>query len=363
MAVTAGGQKSSLRDYPGYRIQVVSQLYQFAQLHGEWDELAVNCGASGFFNRYIFIRQNWERHRSDPGKRLNIVIVYEGDKPVLAAPMFVEQDRFATGVLYWLDAKVPGYSDLLVADPENHLPLEIFWKYLQAVPRIRKFKANYLLPDSPLLRLFEKYSPAVIASGKAYSCDLSNQDEGNGGGFASSGTRKRVRYLLRKLEDIGPVAFEVVSAPEVLVDEIAWIFAQKREWVIRRYGAPNWLSPPETETYYKVIGRELTARGEAKAYKLTCGIHRVACALCFESDGKIFFSKTAFDPAWGRYSPGWLLVQYVLLDAEERSLNHVDFMIGQDAWKERCSTHQTDLYSVRFKLNPLRAWWQRSGMT
>ena len=135
-----------------------------------------------------------------------------------------------------------------------------------------------------------------------------------------------------------------------LEEEIAWIFAIKREWVLERLGRPNWLSPPETAAWFNSTAVELSGNTQAFVLRLSCDNARVAAVLVYRYRATLFASKIAYDPSWERYSPGWLLNMDLIRLAFGQGFDHIDFMLGEDPWKKRLANQACDIRKYRLPL-------------
>ena len=79
---------------------------------------------------------------------------------------------------------------------------------------------------------------------------------------------------------------------------------------------------------------------------------QIGILLLLERDGTIFLSKIAHNPAWSRYSPGWLLILEAVKFSIGRKAKAIDFMIGHGAWKDRLSDRSRSVFKSRVDLSP-----------
>jgi CelD/BcsL family acetyltransferase involved in cellulose biosynthesis len=67
----------------------------------------------------------------------------------------------------------------------------------------------------------------------------------------------------------------------------------------------------------------------------------------FEYGGRITWYKPAFDVAYADYSPGEVLMKYLLEYALQRKVAELDFTIGAEPYKYRYANHTGANYAVR----------------
>jgi len=92
--------------------------------------------------------------------------------------------------------------------------------------------------------------------------------------------------------------------------------------------------------FYNEIARALERLGYLSIFFLALDDRLIAGNICITSGGKLFALRCAFDPAFGSYSPGQILINWVLRDCVARQLSEFDFM-GDDYEYKRHWTSQT----------------------
>lgn len=68
---------------------------------------------------------------------------------------------------------------------------------------------------------------------------------------------------------------------------------------------------------------------------LEIGGQRAAAYYCFNYQNKILVYNSGFDPDFGEFSPGWVLLGYLLKWANENRISEFDFMRGNEDYKYR----------------------------
>lgn len=335
-----------------YSLRVLRNIDDLHALKEAWNRLARRCGAKTFFSGHVFAENSWERHRGDFATRLHVIVVEREGELQLVMPLGRKWDWSGSRILRWLDSKTPLYNDVLV-DPAADFEVltEMVGEHLASLRFIRALKVDFVRQDSDLAQLLQALGADSRFRMTAHEIDL-GQYSGWDAFFASRSktSRQDYRRLFRRLGDHGGVKVEVIDDPKRLEEEISWIFALKRAWVLQRMGKPNWLSPPETEAWFRSTAVELSGDGQAFVLRMSCGDARVAAILVFRWRDTLFASKMAYDPAWAKYSPGWLLNWELIKLSFGEGIDHIDLMLGDEEWKERLTGEVCDTLKYRLSL-------------
>lgn len=341
-----------------HNLHILRDVDELRDWKRPWEELASKCGSDGFFCEHVFILQSWQRHSADKGKNLHIILIERDGDLLFAMPLVRKREWPGTSSLRFLDSKTPLYNSVLVSqhiDPDT--VVTILREHLHSIPWCRELKLGFVPDRSSLAQLVHRLHSRTKPYSTSFALDLTPFSSWEDY-LAKRGSRSRQEYrrLMRRLGDSGRVEVERIGDENRMRGEIAWIFARKREWVVRRFGEENWISPPETESWFQATAAELSTRGQAFALRLSCGGRRIAALLMFRSCETLFLSKIAYDFAWAKFSPGWLLNLEAIKLGFCDSIERIDFMIGHDQWKDRLASETCVIEQSRLALPlfPLR---------
>jgi CelD/BcsL family acetyltransferase involved in cellulose biosynthesis len=289
-----------------YEIQVLKTEAALLSVEAEWNALAADCASESLFTHFPFIVENWRRHATNPRNRLHIVLIWRNRRLIFAMPLVRKSDRFLTASFVWLDSMTPFYDDILQApeaDPE--IVTDLVKRHFRSCRLVRKLKAGHVRDGSPASTLLRRLAADEKAHEPSYSCDLTsfpNWDDFLMG--QSANLRQDYRRQLRVLEESGGVRIVVISEPDKMDEEIAWLFQQKREWARGRIGKNGWIFQPDSERHILATAKKYATSGGAFVLVLECGGARVASVFGYHNKTTIFLSKMTYDPAWRKRSPG-----------------------------------------------------------
>ena len=335
-----------------YELHVLQSIDDFEAWKASWEDLEKRSRGRSFFSNYAFIVESWKRHRSDKDSRPYVILITCDGELKLVMPLVMRRDWLILRKLRWLDTKTPLYCDVLV-DQAAHLPTlsAMIREHLSSIRLARNLRVGFVREGSVLAHLLDGMGGRAEPETTSGELDLRRYSGWNDFiGRKSRGSRKYYGRMHRRLGDHGRVAIDQITDPEQLEREIAWIFAEKRDWVRRRFGRDNWLSPAETETLFRSTVIALAGEGRAFVMRLTCNDCRVAAVVVFRDRQVLFGSKIAYDPQWHKYSPGWLLNLELVRLGFEQGLETVDFMLGDDQWKAGFTNEVIDVRRYRLPL-------------
>jgi CelD/BcsL family acetyltransferase involved in cellulose biosynthesis len=150
---------------------------------------------------------------------------------------------------------------------------------------------------------------------------------------------QQLRRKARKLErEVGPLRFApAIEDPAVLRTVIDWKSQQ-----CRRTGAPDFfMQLPWTRALVMRISETRTRSFQGMLSALWAGDELVSAHFGMCSERVLHWWFPVYNRAFGRYSPGALLLLHVIEHASARGLDLVDLGKGDDAYKATFANSQT----------------------
>jgi CelD/BcsL family acetyltransferase involved in cellulose biosynthesis len=138
--------------------------------------------------------------------------------------------------------------------------------------------------------------------------------------FISPKRRKELRRQLRRLSELGAVAFHMTKGiDELRAQAEAFMLLEAKGWKGRKGTA--FLSDPGLATFLRAMSRTLGREGKCRIYWLSLDSRVIAANIVLlDAGGRASFWKTAYDEDYGFLSPGVLLT----MDMTDRMLNDKD---------------------------------------
>lgn len=145
-----------------------------------------------------------------------------------------------------------------------------------------------------------------------------------------------VRRHCRRLEKLGSVEFRVLQDACELPRLLGILYDQHIER-FRNKGEISLFENPLSRRFYERLAVRLLSAGWLNFSELTLDGKPIAVHFGFEYDRILTWYKPAFDVTYQRYSPGTVLIKYLIDYARSHRFDTLDFTVGDEAFKERFS--------------------------
>ena len=189
--------------------------------------------------------------------------------------------------------------------------------------------------DSPTLA----YLPD-LARERGYQVEILEEDvapglelPGTWDDFLMGLSKKDRHELRRKTRRLYSAGIEVqsygLSAPEEVQASLKDFFDLMR---YSKEDKHRFLTPSR-ELFFQKIAMEMAGIGVMKLFFLELNKERVAAAMCFDYGRSRFLYNSGFNPDFGYYSVGLLLISLALKDAIEVGKTYFDFLRGDESYK------------------------------
>ena len=171
----------------------------------------------------------------------------------------------------------------------------------------------------------------------------------------NSGRRSDFRRAERRAEAFGDVTYEILSPTpaqfDALFDEA--IAVEMSGWKSEAGTALG--SDRKKEEFFRTFFRAACDEGQFRAAFMRIDGKAVAMQMALDFGGKYWLFKIGYDEAYGKCSPGTLLMLHTIRDAAERGLAAYEFLGNCEAWiadfwtreKHECVRVRTYPYNLR----------------
>ena len=111
-------------------------------------------------------------------------------------------------------------------------------------------------------------------------------------------------------------------------------------------GDESFLADADGRRFLSEIIDRLGTEGLFSIDLLTCGEANVAMCLSFRAHGTCFYYAPTFNDEWSSFTPGNVLLGYLIEDAIQRDFHTFDFGQGDEEYKSRFATGEDHLYAL-----------------
>jgi CelD/BcsL family acetyltransferase involved in cellulose biosynthesis len=319
----------------------------------EWALVVETLDRPDFFHQYKWyeaILQAWPEEADD----ILFVVAYRGSEAVAIFPLQLSRSR-TLGIpvrsLRLPDPNYIAYPDFIYArSARNSTLFSQLLDYLRSGSQL-----NWDILDVP--RVFSSASvvasatvdpPSAFFSHPREFCYYFRCDEGMQAIEAriSNGLRKHIRRCRRQLCELGDVEFVSSRDPAMLPDLFdQFLSLEASGWKgVAGEATAIKLDPALVEFYSGLLAR--FAQDEAcEVNLLRLGDTNIAGQFCLLSGGTWYHLKIAYDEAFEKYSPGFVLLENVLGRlCKDEDVHTANFLTGAE-WGQRW--HPNELEVVR----------------
>jgi CelD/BcsL family acetyltransferase involved in cellulose biosynthesis len=318
-------------------IDIISDSRDLVALQPEWDALWSSVRSPGYQQSYTFARICLQEIHNDQRSPLRCIVVRQSGKVVLIWPLLIRRVAMVK-ILSPLWSTGAEYTEPLVQDGPGGLDL-VSSAWLSARSKIAAdiISMPQLKVGSYLHTVVSRENPADVETDTCYVIqwdkkwtDWDSYCKAVSTGHDSKQTRRRKR---KKLEEQGEIEFQILTASSETAALIDWTLQHKRDWAERVNKRGSWLYSESYRNFLVALFSSESACQTFAIFLLKINGIPISTKLVAYNKKKLDWIITAFDAAWGRYSPGSLLDEYCVHWTFEKGLE-LDFGPGPVAYKK-----------------------------
>jgi CelD/BcsL family acetyltransferase involved in cellulose biosynthesis len=320
-------------------LATISSEASFATLEQQWDGLVRSRPRPSPFLLHSWLAE-WWRHYGEGGE-LAVHVAHRDGRLVAALPMCV-RPRYRLRVLSFLGGDSASLADLLLADGER--------PEVGAALAARATSSEYdfadlsgLPADSRLVAALGGPRLTLIERSEAPVLDLSAGWDEVYRSKLSSKRRNHHRRRRRQLAELGRVEVSVATTEAELEQALEDAFTlHVRRWQGRPDGSG--FATPEGRSFHHATARALAPLGVPRIVTLKVDGRPLAFHYYLVLEGRMYVYRIAFDPAYGRLSPGVINTLDAIEAAAAEGVTRVEFLGGAERYKVELADHFEPLY-------------------
>ncbi len=164
---------------------------------------------------------------------------------------------------------------------------------------------------------------------------------------ASTRLLARLRNARRRLEREGTLHFEVATAESLPAALEVFFTLHGARW--KSLGGRGVLADASVRSFHRLAAPGLLARGVLRLYTLRLDERPLAALYALFEPSVAYLYLQGFDPAFGTYSPGGLILEQVLRDAAGEGKRAADFLRGREAYKYKWGARDRPTFSLQIR--------------
>ena len=308
--------------------------------HTQWDELLSKSVTDVPFLRYGYLKRWWEFKGGGEWPQdahLCILSGWEGSELRGIAPLFSVKEN-GRGKAYLLGSiEISDYLDLIARPDDAETFIRAVFDHLGSEhdADIACMSLVNIPERSPTNALIERIAPELgwtVKAENAYHTPVIPLAADWDAYLAGIDKKQRheIRRKLRRAEESAEVKWYFAEDAATLDAEIEAFF----DLMAVDEDKKRFLTDPMRGQMRAIIHWAFDA-GYLQLSFLTIEGVKGAGYLCFDYNGHILVYNSGFDFRFSQYSPGWVLLGFLIQHAIENSKKYFDFMRGDEDYKYR----------------------------
>lgn len=299
-------------------------------------------------NPFIFYHRfcAWEEENNLTGRyQLVIVTVEIDDKIVIIAP-FAIRKTFGVRIIYFAGAQYADYNDILVDEGFENMVNPMLNKFLRQrdIMILRGIREDSIFYKLVTCQELELHSFKHKQTTSPY-IDLENEEIELSTNVRKS-TLKDVQYNIRRLEKNGNLELYTPKDEEESLIMLESLFEMHiNEW--NQKGMKSLFEDEICRKYYKrliTIGN----RNETNMFLTSIKHDNKYLAILFgqKQANTIYYYKPAFDYDMRKFSPGKIMIYYLIKQLEGKEKSKLDFLVGDEKYKYDWTSSEENIHSI-----------------
>lgn len=333
------------------RIDWIKQFDDIPLSRDEWNDIVQHNHTNTVFQTYEWLESWW----NSLGKHNQLVflIAYDNEQIIGFAPLMMVNSLYGSKSLHFAGDTNADYCDFVING--NHMKIiSAFLEFLDK--NISAWNSMTLInipSNSITLSCLQtichekKYNIAIKQRIKAPALLINNQSEA----LATVNKYSVLRHL-RKIEKHGKLEFINISNKNDIMMYLDTFFDQH----VDRYRIKNMVSQftnTDNRQLYIDMVNNFDHTGWILFSVLLLNGEPVAFHFGFNYNNKIIWYKPSFNPAYRDFSPGTLMLKFLVEHAVDTKMTELDFTIGDESFKSRfsnCVRHNDNVVIYRSKV-------------
>jgi CelD/BcsL family acetyltransferase involved in cellulose biosynthesis len=315
------------------QFEVINDEQGFVALRSEWQALESRCGCHLFQSHRFLLSWLKTGARSENVRPALVLYREEGVLKAVFPTCLVR--KMNVSFLTWMGGfYIIDYGDILF-DPTATLPADDFVAhslellkeklgfhlyYLHNVrsdavvfPYLKRHFRPYRAETAPFVRLdgdFDSYFDSLKQFRKKMKSDTLRQ--------------------IKRLSALGTLEFHIAGSSGELTAKVMRAFIEQKKWQYSTTGVAGVLFRPGYEEFYN---RESRENPHAHVSCLLLNGAVIAVHFGYLYNNRMYYLMPSYDHRYGAYSPGRVLVYYLMQECYGRGVAVFDFSVGSEGYK------------------------------
>jgi len=306
----------------------------------EWNTLLQKSQTNVPFLRYGYLKRWWDFKGGGEWQdaQLNIISAQKEGELVGIAPFFKATQSGSTKLLFLGSIEISDYLDFILAPQYSEGFFDQLFNYISKNDFLGTNAISlYNIPESSYtlgaLAKISRNHGWQLTIEKAYHTPTIHLPDDWETYLAGVDKKQRheIRRKLRRAQEFPDmIKWQQVSDPESLDQAVEDFFSL----MVLDPEKSGFLSEDMRKQMRSLITWALEEKILWLSF-LTIDGEKAAAYLCFDYGNRIWVYNSGYDQQFSEYSPGWVLLSYLIRHAIENGRQDFDFMRGEELYKYR----------------------------
>ena len=329
------------------KIEIIREAEGLARLGEAWHHLWLRAEAT-IFQSHAWISGWWNNIPDRDQRGLVIATAWKGDRLVAVLPLALHPYK-GLRLLEWAGRDVCDYCDAIVAPDAAPDVLHRLWAEATAATRYDVSLLNRLLPGARAWDLRQANGAGQrLADNRRLEHSMRVTGDWASGEAWFNHFPKKIRQNYKRgvkfLEEGADLRFRLLPPEEDFEPVLAELSRFKRIW-LQKTGIIAPLFDKGAPLLAGLV-RVLHETGMLRIFVLERHGRTIAISMNFVEGKSLHAFVTAYDPSVERGSPGMVLMMDYIRWAFDHGLNQVDFLTGDEDFKNRLADEAVPLASI-----------------
>lgn len=330
----------------GEHFEIVSDDTRLAEIGGAWTRLWEQ-GNNLIFQSHTWNAAWWSTVSERERRQLRIGLVWRGEELLAILPLAIQR-RKGMRFLEWAANDCSDYADVIMDPRCPPAALTQLWRQVVSAGGFDLYFLNRLRPDGVFRTVLDgPEGPHLTANHRQEICAHVAGDWTTGTQWfddQSKKTRQNYRRGRKALEETGNVNFRLLSPDEPVGPILSRLAELKRKWLVRNARESTLFD--QGSPALPALVHVLAAAGALHVFVLECDGVVIAISVNFVQHNTLMAFLTSYDPDFERGSPGMVLLMDYVQWSIDQGLAMVDFLCGEEPFKQKFATGSVTLTSV-----------------
>jgi CelD/BcsL family acetyltransferase involved in cellulose biosynthesis len=319
-----------------------------------WNDMVLRGSGDALYQSYEWLNAWWQHFERD--KNLCFILIRNDHSPVALAPLCIDKTKILgvkTRRLSFLSENISDYTDFIVTEPRQPALALMIRKLLEDKPRWDWAELLHIPTDSPNWQGLMK----IVQESNCYhyrqycsKCPFIKLEGAYEDYFRSLPKKHRddVKRQEKKLLEMGLLRLLVLEQNHPQLADYFESFWQMRRGRWEIAGRAGWIGFKEIEykQFYRSLFEALTNGNKVHFSVLLSNEIPIAFHFGFLAGGRLYFYAPTFAHDYRAYSPGKIMIQYLLRHAFEKGIKEFDFLMGEEAYKFSWAKDFREIYNL-----------------